>query len=82
VNDAALTLLGTRGCHLCDDAEAIMRLAGRAQHMDWKYVDIAEDDELVNRYAERIPVLRRRTEELCWPFGVLDVLRFVRNDND
>lgn len=72
-----IELLGTRGCHLCDEAEKLVQAAARARRFDWRYVDIAEDDALLARYGERIPVLRAGERELGWPFGLLDLLRLV-----
>lgn len=74
-----LELLGTPGCHLCDEAEKIVRTAARARRFSWRYVDIANDEALVARYAERIPLLRASNgeREIGWPFGLLDVLRLV-----
>jgi hypothetical protein len=40
-------------------------------------VDVAEDDELLARYGERIPVLMKEGRELGWPFGLLDVQQFL-----
>ncbi len=64
-------LLTTAGCHLCDQALAVIRCA--APTLELTLTDIAEDDELITRYGERIPVLRMKGTELCWPFGLLDV---------
>lgn len=72
-----LELLGTKGCHLCDDAERLVATAARARGVSWQYVDIAEDDALTLVYAERIPVLRRADREIGWPFGLLDILRLL-----
>ncbi len=50
------------GCHLCDDAEILLRdeLAVRARTglplVDVERVDIATDPELEARYRRRIPV--------------------------
>lgn len=75
---AALTLYGTRGCHLCDVAEALLRQAAAARAIDWDYVDIALDEGLVAALGERIPVLRRADgRELGWPFSLLDVLHLA-----
>lgn len=71
-----LTLYGTQGCHLCDEAEVLLRTAAAARAIDWCYVDIALDDVLVARYGTRIPVLLAPGgEELGWPFSLLDILR-------
>lgn len=72
---AALILLGTRGCHLCDQAEALLVRAAAARRLDWRYRDIALDDALVSRYGESIPVLLLPDgAELRWPFSLLDVM--------
>lgn len=81
-NEVSLELLGTRGCHLCEQAEDVLNMAARAVPVSWRYVDIADNEALLAVYAERIPVLRKRQAELGWPFGVLDVLRFVRGESD
>jgi hypothetical protein len=43
------------GCHLCDDAGVLLdKMVG----MDgWTAVDIGSDDDLLLKYAHRIPVL-------------------------
>ena len=43
-------------------------------------VDIAQSEELVERYGTRIPVLRRNDTgvELDWPFTRDDVLTFLQ----
>jgi glutaredoxin-like protein DUF836 len=64
-------LLMTLGCHLCDDAEQIVRRALPTVVVE--HVDIAESDEGIERYGTRIPVLRINGKELDWPFSLLDV---------
>jgi hypothetical protein len=70
-----LILYGTEFCHLCDEAEAVLRELGIAAD----HFDIAEDDELLEAYGVRIPVLRRMDTgaELGWPFDAGDVSRFL-----
>ena len=68
-------LLTTAGCHLCDQALEVIRRA--APMLELTLVDIAEDDALIERYGEKIPVLRLAHCELCWPFGLLDVRMLV-----
>lgn len=73
-----LTLLGTRGCHLCDEAEVLLQQVAAARAIDWRYCDIALDEALVERYGTRIPVLRADDgRELGWPFSLLDILRLA-----
>ncbi|MGJ0430268.1 aspartate ammonia-lyase [Methylobacter sp.] len=76
-----LLLLGTAGCHLCEEAEAIVA-ACRAQATDQltvETVDIAEQTQWQADYAVRIPVLYHPAtqQELGWPFGRNDVNEFI-----
>ncbi len=70
-----LVLLTTTGCHLCEQAQALIRRA--APGVDVELLDIATDDALIARYGERIPVLRCGERELAWPFGLLDIRALV-----
>lgn len=73
-----LSLYGTTGCHLCDEAEALLRKVAASRPVEWRYVDIALDEALVEQYGIRIPVLRTDDgRELGWPFSLLDVLRLL-----
>jgi glutaredoxin len=70
-----IKLYGTTCCHLCEEAESILREI----RIDADYVDIADDDELLDKYGIRIPVLKRLDTgaELGWPFDAVAVLRFL-----
>ncbi len=70
-----LLLYGTRYCHLCEQAEAALHAAG----MTADYVDIAEDDNLLEKYRMRVPVILRidNGAELGWPFDVAALRRFI-----
>jgi len=70
-----IKLYSTTCCHLCEEAEAILREVG----IEADYVDIADDDELLEKYGIRIPVLKRvdTGAELGWPFDAVAVLRFL-----
>jgi len=48
-----VTLYERPGCHLCDEARAVLDQAG----VRYDRVDIESDDELFKRYLERIPVV-------------------------
>ena len=59
-----VTLYGRPGCHLCDDARAVLvRLRAHAPFA-LREVDITADDALHARYLERIPVVALDGEEL------------------
>ena len=53
-----LTLLGKPGCHLCDDARAVV-LAVLADYPDVAFDEqsILDDPDLLERYVEEIPVV-------------------------
>lgn len=54
-----LTLIGKPGCHLCDEAEAVVNevLAEVAVQVSLTKLNILEDEELFARFSEEIPVL-------------------------
>ncbi len=61
-------LLGTEGCHLCEQAEAMiddLALWGIVAR-----VDIAEQTQWQAEFATKIPVLFNPVTKnrLCWPF--------------
>ena len=70
-----IKLYGTAFCHLCEQAEAVLREIG----IEADYVDIADDDVLLEKYGIRIPVLKRADTgaELGWPFDAVVVSRFL-----
>ena len=54
-----LTLIGKPGCHLCDDAEAVVAevLSEFGDAVSLTKQNILDDDALFARYSEEIPVL-------------------------
>ncbi len=54
-----IVLYGRPGCHLCDDARAVLERAGA----EFEEVDITTDDALHAAYLERIPVVTLDGEE-------------------
>lgn len=71
----SVVLYTTVGCHLCEQARELVSTV--APDITLTVVDVAEDDELLARYGERIPVLMKEGRELGWPFGLLDVQQFL-----
>lgn len=53
-----MTLLGKPGCHLCDDARAVLQ-GVLADHPEIAFDEksILDDPELLDAYAEEIPVV-------------------------
>ena len=70
------TLYVREGCHLCEDAGVLLDdMLGVGS---WDAIDIASDDDLLVRYAHRIPVLvvdgRERAELIITRPDVLDAI--------
>ena len=59
-----VTLYGKPGCHLCDDARAIVERVRAAHPFELREVDVSLDPELHRAYGERIPVLELDGEEV------------------
>ena len=59
-----VTLYGRPGCHLCDDARAVLRRMQAEHGFRIDDIDITGDDALHARYLERIPVIALDGEEL------------------
>lgn len=60
----------TLGCQLCDTAREMVDAEARRAGFAVQDIDVADDDALLARYGERIPVIGRsdRSVELGWPF--------------
>jgi glutaredoxin len=59
-----VTLYGRPGCHLCDDARAVLQRLQALHPFELEEIDIETDDALFARYLERIPVIALDGEEL------------------
>lgn len=60
---ATVVLYGRPGCHLCEDALAVLeRVRGRTP-FTLEQVDIESDEALFTRYLERIPVVTIDNQE-------------------
>lgn len=51
-----ITLIGKPGCHLCDDARAVVARVAEDLGVGWTELDITRDEELAEQYWEQIPV--------------------------
>lgn len=77
-----LLLLGTAGCHLCEEAEEIIReCLPNDYDQVVENIDIAEQEHWQAQYAIRIPVLYHpeTQKELAWRFEQADVERFIQS---
>jgi hypothetical protein len=74
-----LFLYGTSACHLCEEALALLVTLNQEMQITCSEVDIIEDDDLMQRYSLKIPVLYESDSkiELCWPFSLSDIRSFL-----
>jgi len=75
-----LELMTTEGCHLCDQALPILVEGINPTKYEVDLVDIAFDDELMNQFATRIPVLvdPQSRQALDWPFDAEQLAQFIQ----
>ena len=59
-----VTLYGRPGCHLCDDARAVLERVRAESPFALVERDIERDEALLRAYLERIPVIALDGEEL------------------
>jgi glutaredoxin len=59
-----VTLYGRPGCHLCDEARAVLERVRAQIPFEVHSVNIEEDDALLRAYLERIPVVAVDGEEV------------------
>jgi glutaredoxin len=56
VSTPRITLYTRPGCHLCDDARAVVQAVCADLGESFEEVDITADDELEDRFGEDVPV--------------------------
>ena len=72
------TLYTRPGCHLCEDAAAVLeRLSARHPH-DLRLVDITADAALMHEYGLRIPVLAIAGREYDAPLPAAELERALQ----
>jgi glutaredoxin len=72
----AVTLYTRPGCHLCDEArQAIVGLRDELPPFELHEVNIEQDEDLMGRYLERIPVVAVDGEVVSELELKLDLLR-------
>ncbi|MEV8403451.1 glutaredoxin family protein [Streptomyces niveus] len=55
--ERVVTLVSKPGCHLCDDARAVVAAVCQETGTSWEEKDITVDEELHRAYWEQIPVV-------------------------
>jgi hypothetical protein len=65
MSDAARVIIyGRPGCHLCEDALAVIEQVRERVPFELEQRDIESDDEWFKRYLERIPVVELEGREV------------------
>ena len=54
--DPRVVVLTRQGCHLCDDAIAVIETVCRERDVPWQAVDVDSDPELRAQYTDHVPV--------------------------
>ncbi len=69
----------TDGCHLCEEAWALIEPVIQRRALAIECIDVMDDPQAEVRYAECIPVLERddRNQALYWPFDAAAIYRFL-----
>ncbi|HEY5716098.1 MAG TPA: glutaredoxin family protein [Psychromonas sp.] len=74
MNDNHFLLYFTDGCHLCDDAEKILKQTT----VFYTKVDIINDQRLVDLYGCSIPVVaNEHGDTINWPFNLQQLNDFI-----
>ena len=76
-----IQLFTTLGCHLCEEAhEQLLSLIDGGMDLNIELIEIAESEELMDRYGITIPVIRAEGREIGWPFSVDTLRTFLERD--
>ena len=80
----SMRLYSKPGCHLCEEALALVNKLRPRRPFALEVVDITTDPELLGRYGERIPVLSVNGREYDAPLDdviLKEALRQARTDH-
>lgn len=73
----SLVLYSTDHCALCEEALDLLFSMPELRGLALRVVDVADDDALLRRYGERIPVLRMDGREVDAPIDQAKVMRLI-----
>ncbi len=74
MNDSHFLLYYTDGCHLCEDAEMLLKQTT----VVYTKVDIIKDQRLVDLYGYSIPVVANSNgDSINWPFDLQQLNDFI-----
>ena len=70
-----LTLYSRRGCHLCEDMEAVLGDFSESFRFTVSVLDIDQDPALQERFNTLVPALYLDEQEICHYFLDLEALK-------
>ncbi|HEY6635651.1 MAG TPA: glutaredoxin family protein [Acidimicrobiia bacterium] len=73
-----MTFLTRVGCHLCEDARAVLAAVSAEMGLRVDEVDIDSDDDLVKNWGLRVPVVLA-THDRVIAEGIIDDKRTLRD---
>ena len=76
-------LYTTLGCHLCDEALAMLKfLQAHERSLTLAEIEIADSEKLMAEYGIRIPVITADNSEgdISWPFTIEELSQFLNLD--
>jgi predicted DCC family thiol-disulfide oxidoreductase YuxK len=75
-----LVLYTTSHCHLCEQALELLIRLKEQYAINWITKEISDDDDLIEKYGIRIPVIQRidNQSELNWPFSENDIVILIK----
>jgi glutaredoxin len=69
-----ITIYSRHGCHLCDDAQAVLDSMREELNFEIDVINIDEDVELIKLYSDQVPVIH--IDGLHHDFYKVDPVRF------
>lgn len=52
-----ITLIDRQGCHLCEEAAAVIEQVATERGVQWTRLDVDSSPELLEKYADLVPVV-------------------------
>ncbi|BDZ73237.1 MULTISPECIES: glutaredoxin family protein [Methylophaga] len=72
----------TAGCHLCEQALALLEETSKINDINIKLVEIGDDDNLVNQFGVHIPVVEFPDQQrLYWPFDLTELNQKIQEQS-
>ncbi len=74
-----IALYSTSHCHLCDQAETMLKGLQCHYKFNYQVIEISENNTFLNLYELKIPVLKELDSqtEMNWPFDESDIKRLL-----